>query len=181
MQGQRLDFRPATNWYSRWLSYAWRQFRPSGGYGCLLRPLQRSYLSLLLVYLPLALLLVFLPLALVAVLAPWDPNVIFSFSFLAVIPLSGLIQLACEDISTYLHPAGGKLLVAFSDNIVELVVSDTRTTKSRLDLSDSGKVGIVALCKGDIRLALLSTIGSVLCYSLLVSAFLARPRHFDAC
>ena len=172
MQGQRLDFRPATNWYSRWLSYAWRKFRLSGGYDCLLRPLQRSYLSLLLV---------FLPLALVAVLTPLDSNVIFSFSFLAVIPLSGLIQSACEDISTYLHPAGGNLLVALSDNLVELVVSNTLTTKSRLDLSDSGKVGIVALCKGDIRLALLSIIGSVLCYSLLVSAFLARPRHFDAC
>ena len=172
MQGQRLEFRPAANWCSRWLSYAWRIFRHSGGYDRLMRPLQRSYLNLLLV---------FLPLALVAVLTPLAPNVIFSFNFLAVIPLSGLIQSACEDISTYLHPAGGKLLVAFSDNLVELVVSNKPTAKSRLDFSDLGKVCIVALCKGQIRLAQLSIYGSVLCYSLLVSAFLAQPRHSDAC
>lgn len=121
MQGQRLDFRPATKWYLRWLSYAWRKFRLSGGYDCLMRPLQRSYLNLLLV---------FLPLALVAVLTPLAPNVIFSFNFLAIIPLSGLIQSACEDISTHLPPAGGKLLVAFSDNLVELVVSATPTPKA---------------------------------------------------
>ena len=50
-----------------------------------------------------------------------------------------------------------------------------------MDLIDFGKVGIVALCKGNIKLALLSINGSVLCYSLLVSGFLARPRHSDAC
>jgi hypothetical protein len=39
------------------------------------------------------------------------------------------------------------------------------------DLSNFGKVGTVALYKGEIRIMQLSVMGSVLCYSLLVGAY----------
>lgn len=129
-------------------------FQRSGGYRNLLQPLPQSYLNLLLV---------FLPLALVAVVTPLAPDVVLIFNFLAIIPLSGLVHSACEDLSANSNPALGRLLVAFSDNLVEFVV------------------GIVALCKGEIRLVQLSVIGSVLCYSLLImgSCFFAHGMKYS--
>lgn len=127
----------------------------------LVRPLLQSYLNLLLV---------FLPLALAAAILSWSPDIVLAFNFLAIIPLSGLVHLACEDLSANLSPTLGRLLVAVSDNLVELVVSITPRLLRLLDFSNLGKIGIVALCKGEIRIVQLSMIGSVLCYSLLVSA-----------
>ena len=51
------------------------------------------------------------------------PDIVLTFNFLAIIPVSGLVHLACEDLSANLSRTHGKLLVAFSDNLVELVVS----------------------------------------------------------
>lgn len=88
--------------------------------------------------------------ALAAVVTPLGPDIVLIFNYLAIIPLSGLVHLACEDLSANMNPTLGKLFVAFSDNLVELVV------------------GTVALCKGEIYLVQVSVIGSVLCYSLLI-------------
>lgn len=71
--------------------------------------------------------LVFLPLAFAAILIPLQSDIVFAFNFLAIIPLSSLAQSACEGFSLSLSPTSGKLLVAFSDNIIELVVSDAPT------------------------------------------------------
>ena len=51
------------------------------------------------------------------------PDVVLAFCFLAIIPLSGLVQTSCEHLSTSMSSTLQGLLVAFSDNIVELVVS----------------------------------------------------------
>ena len=51
------------------------------------------------------------------------PDIVLAFNFVAIIPVSGLVHLACEDLSANLSRTHGKLLVAFSDNLVELVVS----------------------------------------------------------
>ena len=148
-------------------------FQRSGGLSNdLFRPFLQSYLNLLLV---------FLPVALAAAATPWIPNAVFILNFLAIIPLSGLVHLACEELSANLHPTLGKLLVAFSDNIIELVVSDSHITTRPLGFIDSAKVGIVALCKGEISLVQSSMIGSVLCYSLLVSALVVTSCHCDCC
>ena len=122
-------------------------------------------------------LLVFLPLALAAILTPLRSDIIFTFNFLAIIPLSSLAQSACEGFSLSLGPTSGKLLVAFSDNIIELVVSDAPTVLVWLGFIDSAEVGVVALCKGEIYLVQVTMIGSVLCYSLLVSA----PEEASCC
>lgn len=140
-QGRRSKFRPASHWWSRWPDYAWRKFQRFGLFDILLRPLLHSYLNVLLVL---------LPLTLVAAVTPLAPDTVLVFNFLAIIPLSGLVLLACEDLSANLNETMGKLLVALSDNLVELVF------------------GIVALCQGEIHLVQLSVIGSVLCYSLLI-------------
>ena len=62
--------------------------------------------------------------ALAAGYIPLAPDLVFTFSFLAIIPLSGLAQLALEDLSASLNVTLGRLLVAFSDNIIELIVSE---------------------------------------------------------
>lgn len=147
-------------------------FQRSGGYRNLLQPLPQSYLNLLLV---------FLPLALVAVVTPLAPDVVLIFNFLAIIPLSGLVHSACEDLSANSNPALGRLLVAFSDNLVEFVVCVTPTAIRPWVFIDSAKVGIVALCKGEIRLVQLSVIGSVLCYSLLVCALTVTSCRCGFC
>ena len=67
-------------------------------------------------------LVVFVPLAIVAAAIPWSSRLMFAFDFLAVVSLSGLVHTACEDISAHTNKLVGKLLVAFSNNIVELVV-----------------------------------------------------------
>ncbi len=82
----------------------------------LFRPFLQSYLNLLLV---------FLPFALAAAATPMVPDVVFILNFLAIIPLSGFVHLACEDLSATLDPTLGRLLVAFSDNLIELVVSNS--------------------------------------------------------
>lgn len=69
------------------------------------------------------LLLVFLPLSLIADLSAWPPELVFTFNFLAIVPLSGLVQITSEDLSANLPHVPGHLLIAFSDNAVELVVS----------------------------------------------------------
>ena len=90
-------------------------FRRSRLSNDLLRPFHQSYLNLLLV---------FLPLALAATVIPLAPDIVLAFNFMAIIPLSGLVHLACEDLSANLSSTPGQLLVAFSNNLVELVVSD---------------------------------------------------------
>ena len=119
--------------------------------------------------------------ALAATVTPLAPDVVLIFNFLAIIPLSGLVLLACEDLSANLNETLGKLLVAFSDNLVELVVSKSRTAIRPLGILDSAKVGTVSLCKGEIRLAQLSVLGSVLCYSLLVSDLRVTLCHYGCC
>lgn len=118
--GQSFEFRPASYWWSRWIGYAWRTFERSGRPYGLFRPLLQSRLNLLLI---------FLPLTLVAFSIPVAPDLVVASSFLATIPLSGLVHLACEDISASVNDTMGKLLVAFSDNLVELIVSDATEIK----------------------------------------------------
>ena len=131
-RGRRYEFRPAAHWWSRWLGHAWQRLQGSGGfYNNLLGPLLQDYLNLLLV---------FLPLVLIAVNAAWSPDIVLAFAFLAIVPLSGLVRMACEDISAHLNDTLGKVLVAFSDNLIELVVSNKHTLTMPLPLLTSSRL-----------------------------------------
>lgn len=77
-------------------------------------PASKSYLSVLLI---------FVPLGLISTGIDWAPDVVFVLNFLAVVSLSGIVQNALEDLSVNLNNTLKRLLVAFSDNVVELIVS----------------------------------------------------------
>lgn len=115
--GGTSEYRPASHWSVRWLGSIWRAFRRSGGFNSTMGPLLQSRLNFLLI---------FLPLAFIAFKSYMAPDVVLAFCFLAIIPLSGVVQLSCEHLSASMNPTLQGLLVAFSDNLVELVVSEPR-------------------------------------------------------
>lgn len=109
-RGRVSEYRPASYWWSRWLGSIWRMLQRSR----IFPDLKQNYSNPLLV---------FLPMGLAATYFSWPPFLAFGLNFMAIIPLSGLVHLACEDLSAHLDPVIARLLVAFSDNLVELVVS----------------------------------------------------------
>ncbi|KAM0144801.1 hypothetical protein ACHAP3_000834 [Botrytis cinerea] len=68
-------------------------------------------------------LLIFVPLGIVAGLTHWDPVVIFTLNFFAIIPLASILSFATEEISMKLGETLGGLLNATFGNAVELIVS----------------------------------------------------------
>ncbi|KAH8649705.1 hypothetical protein BGZ60DRAFT_389427 [Tricladium varicosporioides] len=67
-------------------------------------------------------LLIFLPFSLISIGLSWPPMVQFFLSFLAIIPLSSLIEFATEEISMRLGSTLGGLLNACLGNVVEIIV-----------------------------------------------------------
>lgn len=112
-QGPKNTFRPASHWSSRWVGTLWRLLQKWGLAG-LLHPVLKSYLNVLLV---------FVPLGIVSTGIHWKPDVVFALNFLAIIPLSNILHTALEDLSVNLSDTFKRLLVAFSDNVIELIVS----------------------------------------------------------
>ncbi|KAF7904304.1 hypothetical protein EAF00_001638 [Botryotinia globosa] len=106
-------------------------------------------------------LLIFVPLGIVAGLTHWDPVVIFTLNFFAIIPLASILSFATEEISMKLGETLGGLLNATFGNAVELIVS------------------IIALKEGQIRIVQSSMLGSILSNSLLVlgCCFVAGGIH----
>ncbi len=68
------------------------------------------------------LLLVFVPLGIVAGASHWNPTVVFTLNFLAIIPLAAVLSFATEEISVKLGETLGGLLNATFGNAVELIV-----------------------------------------------------------
>ena len=98
----------------------------------------------------LALLLVFVPAAVGAGYLHAPPVLIFVLSALAIIPLSGFLGKATEELSTYTGPTVGGLLNATLGNLAELII------------------GILALRAGLVDLVKASITGSILGNLLLV-------------
>ncbi|CAJ0835405.1 1659_t:CDS:2, partial [Entrophospora sp. SA101] len=88
---------------------------------------------------------------------------IFTFNFLAIIPLSKLLGFATEDISLRVGQTLGGLLNATFGNAVELIIS------------------LVALMKGEIRVVQSSMLGSIISNLLLVlgMCFVAGGFYHD--
>ncbi|KAF7864284.1 uncharacterized protein EAF02_010252 [Botrytis sinoallii] len=106
-------------------------------------------------------LLIFVPLGIVAGLTHWDPVVIFTLNFFAIIPLASILSFCDREISMKLGETLGGLLNATFGNAVELIVS------------------IIALKEGQIRIVQSSMLGSILSNSLLVlgCCFIAGGIH----
>ena len=67
-----------------------------------------------------------MPASAVAYSLNWSSDLIFAMSFISIIPLSGLVRSAVEDISAALNQKSetlGRLFVGVFDNLVEFVVS----------------------------------------------------------
>ena len=67
-------------------------------------------------------LLVFVPLGIIAGLAGWNPTVVFTLNFFAIIPLASLLAFATEEVAVPLGQTVGGLLNATFGNAVELIV-----------------------------------------------------------
>ena len=108
----------------------------------------------------LVVLLLFVPAAIGAVYVHASPVLVFVLSALAIIPLSGFLGKATEELSTYTGPTIGGLLNATLGNLAELII------------------GILALRAGLVDLVKASITGSILGNLLLVlgAAQLARNR-----
>ncbi|CAJ0648250.1 15812_t:CDS:2 [Entrophospora sp. SA101] len=108
-------------------------------------------------------LLIFLPLGFLAKSFNLSDTYIFTFNFLAIIPLSKLLGFATEDISLRVGQTLGGLLNATFGNAVELIIS------------------LVALMKGEIRVVQSSMLGSIISNLLLVlgMCFVAGGFYHD--
>ncbi|KAI3572156.1 Sodium/calcium exchanger protein-domain-containing protein [Fusarium oxysporum f. sp. albedinis] len=95
-------------------------------------------------------LLFMVPLGIIAGKLGWSSTAVFTFNFLAIIPLAAVLPFATEQISMKLGETLGGLLNASFGNAVELIVS------------------MVAVQRNEIELAQASILGSILSNLLLV-------------
>jgi Ca2+:H+ antiporter len=92
---------------------------------------------------PLNVLLVFLPIALVAELAHWNPALVFATAALAVVPLSGLLGDATEELAGRTGPQIGALINATLGNAAELIITILALREGLLDLVRASIVGSI--------------------------------------
>jgi Ca2+:H+ antiporter len=92
---------------------------------------------------PLNVLLIFLPVALVAELGRWSPVIIFVTAALAVVPLSGLLGDATEELAGRTGPQVGALINATLGNAAELIITILALREGLLDLVRASIVGSI--------------------------------------
>ncbi|KAK9896636.1 calcium/proton exchanger [Cystobasidium minutum MCA 4210] len=120
-----------------------------------------SFKSLIL-YSPINILLLAVPFSFASHFAGWGATATFITSFLAIVPLAGLLGEATEQVSLRLGQTLGGLLNATFGNAVEAIV------------------GIVALSQNQLRIVQTSMLGSVLSNLLLVlgMSFWAAGKNY---
>ncbi len=91
----------------------------------------------------LRLMLVFIPLAFVAEFLLHNPLLIFVFSCLALIPLSGLLGEATEELAIHTGPQIGGLLNATLGNAAELIIAIVALSQGRIDLVKASLTGSI--------------------------------------
>ena len=99
----------------------------------------------------LAFLLLFVPASIVAGVVHAPPVLVFALSALAIIPLSGFLGKATEELSTYTGPALGGLLNATLGNLAELIIA---VLALRAGLVDLVKASITGSILGNLLLVL---------------------------
>ncbi|MCY7413499.1 MAG: cation transporter, partial [Salinibacterium sp.] len=88
-------------------------------------------------------LLLFVPLAIGAEFAHMSPVVVFALSALAIIPLSGFLGRATEEISVHTGPTIGGLLNATLGNLAELIIALLALRAGLLDLVKASITGSI--------------------------------------
>ena len=99
----------------------------------------------------LAFLLLFAPAAIIAEHMRAQPVLIFALSALAIIPLSGFLGKATEELSTYTGPTLGGLMNATLGNLAELIIA---VLALRAGLVDLVKASITGSILGNLLLVL---------------------------
>lgn len=88
-------------------------------------------------------LLLFVPLAIGAELAHASPVVVFALSALAILPLSGFLGRATEEIAVHTGPTVGGLLNATLGNLAELIIAVLALRAGLLDLVKASITGSI--------------------------------------
>jgi Ca2+:H+ antiporter len=104
-------------------------------------PAQKSLLQPFLT--PLNVLLIFVPVALIAELAHAAPLLIFIASALAVVPLSGILGDATEELAGRAGPRVGALINATLGNAAELIITILAIKEGLLDLVRASIIGSI--------------------------------------
>lgn len=113
--------------------------------------------------------LLFVPLALLAERVHAPAPLVFTLSALAIVPLSGLLGRATEEISTHVGPTVGGLLNATLGNLAELIIA-------LLAL----RAGLVDLVKASITGSILGNLLLVLGAAQLAGGIRHREQRFSA-
>jgi len=119
-------------------------------------------------FLSLNLLLIGVPLAILAKLAGWSDIAVFTFSALAIVPLSSLIGSATETVAEETGPQIGGLLNATLGNAAELIITFFAL-----------QAGLIELVKASIVGSVLGNLLLVTGMSLLVGGFRHGTQTFD--
>ncbi|KAJ8902788.1 hypothetical protein NDN08_006108 [Rhodosorus marinus] len=88
-------------------------------------------------------LLVFVPLGLVSGYFGWQDYLVFTFNFLAILPLAMILGKATEDIALHTNETIGGLLNATFGNAVELILSINALRAGLLDVIKATLVGSI--------------------------------------
>ena len=96
-------------------------------------------------------LLLFVPAAVVADMLDASPVIVFAFAALAIVPLSGFLGRATEEIAAYTGPTLGGLLNATLGNLAELIIA---VLALRAGLVDLVKASITGSILGNLLLVL---------------------------
>ena len=112
-------------------------------------------------------LLLFVPLAIGAELAHASPVVVFALSAMAIVPLSGFLGRATEEIAVHTGPTLGGLLNATLGNLAELIIA-------LLAL----RAGLLDLVKASITGSILGNLLLVLGLSQLLGGFKHKTQRF---
>jgi Ca2+:H+ antiporter len=99
----------------------------------------------------LLILLVFVPAAIIAERMHAEPVLVFALSALAIVPLSGFLGKATEELSTYTGPTLGGLMNATLGNLAELIIA---VLALRAGLVDLVKASITGSILGNLLLVL---------------------------
>src|SRR4051812_23212209 len=113
-------------------------------------------------------LLVFVPAAIAAEMLHWNPVTIFVLAAIGIVPLSGFLGRATEEIAAYTGPTLGGLLNATLGNMAELIIAVLAL-----------RVGLVDLVKASITGSILGNLLLVLGLAQLMGGIRYKVQRFN--
>lgn len=113
-------------------------------------------------------LLVFVPLGIVSHYQEWGPLSVFTFNFMAIVPLAGILGGATEKLAAHTGQMIGGLMNATFGNAVEMMVT-----------VNAIKAGLVTVVQGSLIGSILSNLLLVLGMAFLAAGFVQKESVFN--